>query len=184
MSFQNVVSVEKVRGFGYEQLHEYYITYQNKIQMIENLKVTFACNFKLNTFPFENHSCDFSLHDKIHTEESLILKPPALVFHENQYINIHNDSLLFLNTPKISTSQLSSFPPLSCFSSVTYQGGIHILLKLSLMEQFRLVTSIYEAANIHSILDCRDKRMDNTPLWFMYVTATVQLLMVISLNYS
>ena len=102
MSFQNVVYVEKVRGFGYEELHEYYITYPNKIQMIENLKVTFACNFKLNTYPFEKHSCDFSLHDKIHTEESLILKPPALVFHENQYINIHNDSLLFLNTPKIS----------------------------------------------------------------------------------
>ena len=50
------------------------------------------------------------------------------------------------------------------------------------MRQFRLVTSIYEATNIHSILDCRDKRMDNTPLWFMYVTATVQLLMVISIN--
>ena len=42
----------------------------------------------------------------------------------------------------------------------------------------RLVTSIYEAANIHSILDCRTKGQDKTPLWFMYVTAAVQLLMV------
>jgi len=41
-----------------------------------------------------------------------------------------------------------------------------------------LVTSIYEAANIHSILNCRDKRKDRTPLWFMYVTVAVQLLMV------
>ena len=41
-----------------------------------------------------------------------------------------------------------------------------------------MVTSIYEAANIHSILNCRDKRKDRTPLWFMYVTVAVQLLMV------
>merc|ERR1711892_396659 len=44
----------------------------------------------------------------------------------------------------------------------------------------RLVTSIYEAANIHSILDCREKGQDKTPLWFMYVTAAVQLLMVVN----
>ena len=42
----------------------------------------------------------------------------------------------------------------------------------------RLITSVYEAANIHSILHCREQGMDKTPLWFMYVTATVQLLMV------
>ena len=42
----------------------------------------------------------------------------------------------------------------------------------------RLVTSVYEAANIHSILHCREKGKDKTPLWFMYVTATVQFLMV------
>ena len=43
---------------------------------------------------------------------------------------------------------------------------------------YRLVTSIYEAVNIHTILDCREKGMDITPLWFMYVTASIQLLMV------
>ena len=37
---------------------------------------------------------------------------------------------------------------------------------------------MYEAANIHTILQCREKGKDKTPLWFMYVTATVQLLMV------
>ena len=42
----------------------------------------------------------------------------------------------------------------------------------------RLITSVYEAANIHSILHCRELGKDKTPLWFMYVTATVQLLMV------
>merc|ERR1711963_661082 len=36
----------------------------------------------------------------------------------------------------------------------------------------RLITNIY------SILHCRDKSKDKTPLWFMYITATVQFLMV------
>ena len=42
----------------------------------------------------------------------------------------------------------------------------------------RLITSVYEVANIHSILHCREQGKDKTPLWFMYVTANVQLLMV------
>ena len=37
---------------------------------------------------------------------------------------------------------------------------------------------MYEATNIHSILECKEKGRDKTPLWFMYVTAAVQLLMV------
>ena len=79
MNFQNVLAVEKIRGFGYEELHEYYITYPNKIQMIENLKVTISCNFDdLEMYPFEKHECDLGLYDKIYTEESLVLKPPAL----------------------------------------------------------------------------------------------------------
>ena len=53
-----------------------------------------------------------------------------------------------------------------------------ILSAFSLITLPRLITSIYEAANIHSILHCRDKSKDKTPLWFMYITATVQFLMV------
>ena len=43
---------------------------------------------------------------------------------------------------------------------------------------FRLVTSVYESINIGQILFCRDIGRDNTPLWYMYFTAAVQLLMV------
>ena len=53
--------------------------------------------------------------------------------------------------------------------------------KLQHLNILRLVTSVYEAANIHSILHCREKGKDKTPLWFMYVTATVQFLMVTKL---
>ena len=106
MNFQNVLDVEKIRGFGYEELHEYYITYPNKIQMIENLKVTISCNFDhLEMYPFEKHECDLGLYDKIYTEESLVLKPPALVFYKNQYISITNDtttSMLLFSSPRIS----------------------------------------------------------------------------------
>ena len=44
--------------------------------------------------------------------------------------------------------------------------------------------SVYEAIHIQSILECRDKRMDNTPLWYMFVTAAVQLLMVINASFN
>ena len=48
----------------------------------------------------------------------------------------------------------------------------------------RLVTSVYEAAHIGSILTCQDRGMDNTPLWNMFVTASVQLLMVINASFN
>ena len=52
------------------------------------------------------------------------------------------------------------------------------------MTLYRLVTSVYEAAHIGSILTCRDRGMDNTPLWYMFVTAAVQLLMVINASFN
>ena len=48
----------------------------------------------------------------------------------------------------------------------------------------RLVLSIYEAATIHSILGCRERGLDKTPLWFMIATAAVQLLMVSIFTFS
>ena len=48
----------------------------------------------------------------------------------------------------------------------------------------RLVTSVYEAAHIGSILTCRDRGMGHTPLWYMFVTAAVQLLMVINASFN
>ena len=74
MSFQNVSLVEEVRGFGYNDLLEYYMVYPNKPQMIQSLKITFSCHFDLRDFPFEKHECDFLLYDRIHTEDSLIIK--------------------------------------------------------------------------------------------------------------
>ena len=47
-----------------------------------------------------------------------------------------------------------------------------------------MVTSVYEAAHIGSILTCRDRGMDSTPLWTMFVTAAVKLLMVINASFN
>ena len=71
---------------------------------------------------------------------------------------------------------LSPDVPLLSHSTVSYFESSS--LKVIIMTLCRLVTSIYEAANIHSILHCRENKKDKTPLWFMYVTATVQFLMV------
>jgi len=48
----------------------------------------------------------------------------------------------------------------------------------------RLVTSVYESINIGQILFCRDIGRDNTPLWYMYFTAAVQLLMVVNASFN
>ena len=43
---------------------------------------------------------------------------------------------------------------------------------------YRLVTSIYEAVNIQDTLTCKLQHKDKTPLWYMFVTVIVQMLMV------
>ncbi|XP_023344179.1 uncharacterized protein LOC111713535 [Eurytemora carolleeae] len=45
---------------------------------------------------------------------------------------------------------------------------------------FRVLTSVYEAVNIQSILGCREKQKDLTPLWFLYISSVVQFLQVIN----
>lgn len=42
----------------------------------------------------------------------------------------------------------------------------------------RLLTSVYEAVQIHSILYCRERAKDLTPLWFLYLMSVVQFLQV------
>ena len=85
--------------------------------------------------------------------------------------------------PAISGSEFGNrldllSPDVPLLSHSTVSHFVSSSASAILMTLCRLVTSIYEAANIHSILHCRENKKDKTPLWFMYVTATVQFLMV------
>ena len=68
--------MKPMRGFGYKELHEYYLISVNgssTIQKNELLEVTVHCNYELGSFPFDYQECDFSLTDQTNTVESLIL---------------------------------------------------------------------------------------------------------------
>ena len=87
---------------------------------------------------------------------------------------------IFSNFPSLSNILLLNKS--SRVQSRAWEGKATYTERLLFISLSRLITSIYEAANIHSILHCRDKKKDKTPLWFMYITATVQFLMVNKLN--
>ena len=55
LSFLNIKSAEKIAGFGYKELNEFYIydIYPN-LQMSELIKITVYCNFNYQYFPFDN----------------------------------------------------------------------------------------------------------------------------------
>ena len=48
----------------------------------------------------------------------------------------------------------------------------------------RLLTSVYEAVQIHSILYCRERGKDLTPLWFLYLMSVVQFLQVRTIHWD
>ena len=50
MSFLNTLEVEKNRGIGYQDMNEYYASFNNKIIMGETLKIKFSCNFAFRYF--------------------------------------------------------------------------------------------------------------------------------------
>ena len=73
ITFEKVLSVEKIQGFGYEKIHEYYIISPNKMEMDETFKITFTCNFEFEKFPFDKQECNFSLYDRIYNSDYVIL---------------------------------------------------------------------------------------------------------------
>ena len=54
----------------------------------------------------------------------------------------------------------------------------------SMTSDRRLLTSVYEAVQIHSILYCRERGKDLTPLWFLYLMSVVQFLQVRTIHWD
>ena len=100
ITFKNVLSVEKIQGFGYEQKQEYYIIYPNIMEMDENLKVTFSCDFAFQKFPFDRQECNFSLYESIYIKDYVQMET-AKLYYNNQHVTIDSNHSLSINSPKI-----------------------------------------------------------------------------------
>ena len=53
------INVEKKKGFGpgFENPQEFKMFPDHRIQLSENLKVTFSCEFDFSPYPFDKHEC-------------------------------------------------------------------------------------------------------------------------------
>ena len=92
--------MEKIQGFGYEQKQEYYIIYPNIMEMDENLKVTFSCDFAFQKFPFDRQECNFSLYESIYIKDYVQMET-AKLYYNNQHVTIDSNHSLSINSPKI-----------------------------------------------------------------------------------
>ena len=50
------------------------------------------------------------------------------------------------------------------------------------LELLRVMTSIYEALTIKSVLECHKRRRGYLKIWYLYVLSTIQLLQVMERN--
>ena len=91
LSFFNLKSIDKLAGFGYEKLYQYYIYGSNimgdnnNLEMDEILKVTVYCDFDFQSFPFDDQECDFSLYDPVNDATWVVFDE----IHHMCYKNTH-----------------------------------------------------------------------------------------------
>ena len=75
LSFLNLKSVEKLAGFGYKKLNQYYIydDHSENMEMSEIIKVTIHCDFDFSRFPFDHQECNMSLYDPMNFYSWIII---------------------------------------------------------------------------------------------------------------
>ena len=62
------------------------------------------------------------------------------------------------------------------FTSISFIASIHNLKIL--LNNFRILTSVYEALTIHHQLKCTENKKDFLPLWFLYCIAAMNTMLV------
>ena len=91
LSFFNVKSVEKLAGFGYSELRQFYLSdpkiQKNNMDMCELMKISISCYFDFNSFPFDHQECDFSLYDATNMIEWIILNETQDLCYEGMHCN-------------------------------------------------------------------------------------------------
>ena len=80
--------MKPMRGFGYDEHHEYYLSGTSDFQSVEILEVTVHCNYELTLFPFDYQECDFSLFELRNDVDSVILKEFVLFY--KSHLNVKN----------------------------------------------------------------------------------------------
>ena len=68
------INVEKKKGFGpgFENPQEFKMFPDHRIQLSENLKVTFSCEFDFSTYPFDKHECNLAFYDREYVDTILL----------------------------------------------------------------------------------------------------------------
>ena len=82
------INVEKKNGFGpgFENPHEFKIFPGNRIQLSENLKVTFSCEFDFSPYPFDKHECHLAFYDREYVD-TILLNQVGKIGEKNSFFD-------------------------------------------------------------------------------------------------
>ena len=119
VTFFDVLSVEKNDGVGYKHVPEYYFVPNRQIgelQISEQLKMKFPCNFRFEMFPFDKHECNLTYYERQYYSNTLILNSPNQIYHANQKCCSNESSALTLPPKSLNTPIFLSLTFVHTFS--------------------------------------------------------------------
>ena len=156
VTFFDVLSVEKNDGVGYKHVPEYYFVPNRQVgelQISEQLKMKFPCNFQFDTFPFDEHECNLTFYERQYYAKTLILNSPIQIFHGNQKCCPNESSALILTDPKSPFKievQINPFTFLHDGYATYSISGLKLKLKRDSIEL--LIGSFFVPTGIFAIL--------------------------------
>ena len=92
IAFRNVKSAETVPLWGTDQRFGFWFNVKNhNLEYYQSMKVTVYCNFQFNTYPFDEHECDFDFGTPSATAKSGMNFGPIQILNSDSKSTVLNE---------------------------------------------------------------------------------------------
>ena len=100
ISILHLLSLKRKGGLGYGTNAKYFARNKNAFVLAEDVEITFTCNFKFKSYPFDYHECFLTYFNEHEEKTAVILNTTTYVEHWGNRIHFsqNNNSLIITNT--------------------------------------------------------------------------------------
>ena len=152
ISFLHLLSLKRKGGLGgHGNTAKYFARNKNAIVLVEDVEITFTCNFNFQRYPFDYHECFLTYFNEMQEETAVILNTTMFVEHWGNriYFSQNDISLIITNTTTPFIVSVEIQPNISLWGAVS---ASRIKINFQRNSYALLMGSFYAPTGIFAIM--------------------------------